>query len=169
MSCRHLDGRLVSERRTHSTATGHSPIDANAHNAPLLELLEPAVLLAHCANKLAANHVSRLLRGSNRVLSETACKRFSFSCLERGICGGPQPTVFGVLLDGRLIRHHGPQMIPCQTLTAYSKPTPARAGASLSANDLASGDLLNTARQVQTDMAGNDCGGRLLRLCFLRA
>ena len=31
MSSRHLDGRLVSERRTHSTATGHSPIDANAH------------------------------------------------------------------------------------------------------------------------------------------
>jgi pimeloyl-ACP methyl ester carboxylesterase len=31
VSSRHLDGRLVSERRTHSTANGHSPIDANAH------------------------------------------------------------------------------------------------------------------------------------------
>jgi adenylate cyclase len=31
VSSRHLDGRLVSERRTHSTATAHSPIDANAH------------------------------------------------------------------------------------------------------------------------------------------
>jgi hypothetical protein len=33
VSSRHLDGRLFSERRTPNTATGHSPIDANAHRA----------------------------------------------------------------------------------------------------------------------------------------
>jgi hypothetical protein len=40
VSSRHLDGRLVSERRTHRTATGHSPIRRErVQTAPLLDLL----------------------------------------------------------------------------------------------------------------------------------
>ena len=31
MSSRHLDGRLVSERRTHSAATGHSSVDIDVN------------------------------------------------------------------------------------------------------------------------------------------
>src|SRR5437773_11188412 len=38
VSSRHLDGRLVSERRTHSTATGLSPIDANRSEEHTSEL-----------------------------------------------------------------------------------------------------------------------------------
>lgn len=46
-----------------------------------------------------------------------SCVRFD-QCLsgKRNGCGGPQPTVFGVLLDGRLIPHHAPQLIACQPL-----------------------------------------------------
>jgi hypothetical protein len=54
-----------------------------AQLAQILDLLEAAVLVARCTDKVRANRMSGPFRGSNGVHSGTACKRVVFSGLER--------------------------------------------------------------------------------------
>jgi hypothetical protein len=80
VSSRHLDDRLVSERRTHSTATGDPPIDANAHrtrrSSIFLQRMIGSMLMR--VNSKCAHRVRPPLRTSWAAAAE-----------RRGVLGAP--------------------------------------------------------------------------------
>src|SRR5882762_11914894 len=86
VSSRHLDGRLVSERRTHSTATGHSPTPQCSNlltaKRPLTPLFVDALTTYYILRKnrrVAAVTRRPLSQQANSLLRTEAIASFGLS------------------------------------------------------------------------------------------